>query len=219
MVVSANTAAVISGTDDLTGWSDEELLKGQRRSKRGTWEGKPPTVVPMAVHRELIRRRVFECEAIIRESCVHAARYLDGIVRGVEEPKVGRQRAAEVMLERFLGKPTERHLVDARVEVAEPPWLDALRKAVRIPRAIEASATRSDDDIIDAEVIEDDLCLCGCGQPPRPGSLYFSPKHQEHAERKASQARPPAAAPVEDDPILSDDDELVLDDDDDPVLW
>ncbi len=74
MVVSANTTAILSGEDNLSSWTDEELLRGQRRSKRGLWEGKPPAVVPMAVHKELIRRRVLECEEIIRESCVHATR-------------------------------------------------------------------------------------------------------------------------------------------------
>lgn len=49
-------AAILHGDEDLTLWSEEELIRGPRRDKNGSWSGRPPKVVPKAVHDELVRR-------------------------------------------------------------------------------------------------------------------------------------------------------------------
>ena len=111
-------AAVMNGQEDVTEWDDEELLHGKRRDKLGRFQGKPPRLVPAECLRELTRRRLFETESIFREACVEAAKYLDVVVRGAEEPKPGRIKAAETVLDRFLGKPKERVDMHAVVEMS-----------------------------------------------------------------------------------------------------
>lgn len=52
--------AILNGTEDVRLWSDEELLRGQRKAKNGRWTGRPPKVVPLKIHEELTRRRLSE---------------------------------------------------------------------------------------------------------------------------------------------------------------
>lgn len=124
LTVGAGTAAVLSGEDDLSTWSDEELAYGRRRDRNGHWTGTPPKVVPVHCVREMNRRKLFETEGIIRNACTHAASYLDSVVRGKETPVMGRLRAAETILDRFLGKPKESVSVNMSItsQVEELPW-------------------------------------------------------------------------------------------------
>lgn len=227
LTVGKGTAAVLLGHDDVTSWDDEELAHGRRRDTNGNFTGRPPRLIPHQCWVELKKRQLFDAESTFGEAVAGAARYLADVAEGRQQPQPGRITACQILFDRFIGKPKES--VDVRMsvtaQVEQLPWVQTLRASARIPSAIEATATRSDDEIIDAEVIEPDLCLCGCGQPPRPGSLYFNARHQEHAERKRQMAaQPPVPTPVDDDPILTDEDDEfiedpILSDDDDPVLW
>ena len=192
--VGAAATAVLTGADDVAEWDDEELVFGRRRGPSGKFGGQPPRIIPIECLRELTRRKIFDTESVIRDSIVDAAKYLAGVATGTEEPNADRQRAAQVLLERFLGKPTERHQVDAKVDMAEPAWLKAFRKAARTPdgRTVEEvlrgvppkpRPVEPEDDIVDAEVVEDSW-----GIPP--------------------------GAQLDPDPILTDDDPVLWDDDD-----
>jgi len=146
-----------SSTDILDGnpseWTDEELLRGQRKSRRGRWEGRAPQVVPMAVHQELIRRRYFQGEAEIREAVVPAAQYIAAVVKGDEEANAARLKACEMVLERFFGKP--RQHIDLDVTKTEAPWQQALNLAI-VGTLEQASQRELDDEIVDAEVVDPD---------------------------------------------------------------
>ncbi len=156
--MGTRATAVINGEEDITEWDDEELTWGRRRDRNGRFTGVRPKVVPAECLREHTRRKLFETESVIRENVVHAANYLGDVVRGDEEPKAGRLRAAETLLDRFLGKPTERHQVQANVQVGEPVWLRILQSKVAAASEIAAAEQReaiTAEDIIDAEVVED----------------------------------------------------------------
>ena len=167
------------------------------------------------------KRQLFDADSTFGRAVAAAARYIADVAEGREDPKPGRLHACQILFDRYIGKPKES--VDVRMsvtaQVEQIPWVQTLRKAARLPGdVIEASASRLDDDVIDAELVELDLCGCGCGQPPRKGSLYFNARHQEHAESKRAVVHP--APPFEDDPILWDDefieDDPTLTDEDDP---
>jgi hypothetical protein len=106
-------------------WDDEELVMGRRRDANGRFTSTQPKVVPAACVKELNRRKLFETEPIIRNACTEAANYLAAVTRGDDSPNVARQRAAETILDRFLGKPKES--VDLKLAVQEPPWVQAQR--------------------------------------------------------------------------------------------
>lgn len=149
--LSKNSADILDGNP--SDWTDEELLRGQRKSKRGRWEGKPPQVVPMAVHQELIRRRYFSGEAEIREAVLPAAQYIAAVVRGTEKADTGRLKACEMVLERFFGKP--RQYIDLDVTQTEAPWQKALNLAI-VGSLEQASQRQLEEKIVDAEVIDPD---------------------------------------------------------------
>lgn len=251
VTIGVGSASVLRGEDDVSTWDDLELAMGRRRDKNGHFTGKPPRLIPSACYAELKHRQVFDAESALGKRVASAAEYLADVAEGVEEPNAGRMRACEILLDRVVGKPTERITAKVDMSIENSPWAVALRNSIRGTRAevIEATSTEVDDDIVDAELVEDDLCACGCGQPPKSGSLYFNASHEAHAKGKArrDEARPTpteddmavwrrnqGAAPPpttaqgtysgtptpEDDPTLDDDDDGFIEDtDDDPILW
>jgi hypothetical protein len=68
LAVSRHTAAILDGEEDLSAWDDEELLRGQRRAKNGRFVGRPPLVVPQAVHAERVRRTMSKATELLRDS-------------------------------------------------------------------------------------------------------------------------------------------------------
>jgi hypothetical protein len=139
---------LLAGEEDLSSWDDEEIQRGQRRSKNGSFVGRPPKVIPQAVHEEWVRRTMRKAYTLLKESTYDAAKLLRQIVNDEEAPYGFRLRAAELIFERVLGKATE------KVELSisdEPPWVRALQGA--ITGGIDRSGLH-DEDIIDAEVVE-----------------------------------------------------------------
>ncbi|HWJ62106.1 MAG TPA: hypothetical protein VNS19_09045 [Acidimicrobiales bacterium] len=111
-------AAILSGEEDLTLWSEEELVRGQKKGKNGRWTGRKPKVVPTAVHHELTRRRMGQAYELMREDLVAAVQVLGDVVRDSEASNRDRLRAAELIMDRVLGKATER----VEVKLAPEPW-------------------------------------------------------------------------------------------------
>lgn len=68
--VGESTVAILNGEEDVSLWSDEELTRGQRKDKNGTWVGRPPTVVPKALHDELVRRKMSKAFELLRDNVV-----------------------------------------------------------------------------------------------------------------------------------------------------
>ncbi len=163
--VTPLASAIISGDEDLTLWTDEDLLRG-RRGKRG----RPPKVVPTAILQELTRRRFLKAEEVVKSSLVSAVELWKQIVEDETLPHPIRLRASELIVDRCWGKATER--IDASVDVKEPVWLGIVRRAVQVDgvpagelpdvrRAMGVSepipATSEpveDGDIVDAELVE-----------------------------------------------------------------
>jgi len=133
--------AILNGTEDLTLWSDEELLRGHRKDRNGRWSGRPPKVVPLAVHQELTRRRLDEAYQLLREDLVGAVQLLGQVVRDKEADNKDRIKAAELIINRVMGKPTERVELSTRSR-----WEEALDTAL----------VYSDEDVIDATAVPDD---------------------------------------------------------------
>jgi hypothetical protein len=103
--VGAKAAQLIAGEIDLSDFDDEEILRGQARTKAGDFRGGEPTIVPRAIYQEFARRQM---EAGFTDMIGH----LQEIVRVVldiatdpdNEPSV-KLRAAEMIMDRIYGKP------------------------------------------------------------------------------------------------------------------
>lgn len=105
--VGKRNAAVLAGLDNLEDWDDEELLRGQKRSRRGTWEGAPPKIVPKALHDELVRRTMSKAHELLRSNLVAATEVLIGLANGKDVDDGVRLRAVTLIMDRVLGKTPE----------------------------------------------------------------------------------------------------------------
>ena len=76
----------------------------QRRAKNGRWTGRPPKVVPLRLHEELTRRRLSEAYDLLREDLVAAVQVLGQVVRDEAAPPKDRIKAAELIMDRVMGK-------------------------------------------------------------------------------------------------------------------
>lgn len=137
-------AAILLGNEDLSLWSDEELLRGQKRSKNGVWTGRPPKVVPTAIHAELTKRRFGEVHELLRESLVDATKVLLSIIEDPDASDKDRLTAIGMLYDRVLGKPKERVEVDL---VPKEPEL--WEKAV-----VDAIVWDTEEPVIEANAIE-----------------------------------------------------------------
>jgi hypothetical protein len=132
--VGRTNEALLRGELDPSAWTDEELVRGQRRDKNGRWTGRPPTVVPAVVHQELTRRRMSQAFELLRDNVLRASEVLIEIATDPDAEAAVRVKAASIILDRVLGKAPE------RVELSvEPPWAAALRGALVSVESIEPS--------------------------------------------------------------------------------
>lgn len=89
----------------------------------------------------------------LRKDTVAAVKFLGEVVRDPAAGRETRLKAAGMILDRTLGKAPE-HVT---LELAQPPWVLALRDMVVVGNDEQARALGSiDADVIDAEVVEDD---------------------------------------------------------------
>lgn len=153
-------AAILHGEADLRNWDDEELLRGQRRAKTGSFVGRPPTVVPMAVHDELNRRRFSRAAEALNESLEEAVRVLREIVSDGRASHADRLKAAGMILDRVLGRAPER--VQLSVIDEKAPWMEALVAGI--------VATDGAIDVASEEVLLDDDPLLDDELPALPAA-------------------------------------------------
>jgi hypothetical protein len=153
--VNSTTADILDGTADLSTWDDEELLRGQRRCQvgkfKGAFVGRPPKVVPMAIHHELNKRRMSRAGEVLRESLVGAVELWRSVLMDEGAPLPIRMEASKLIVDRVMGKAKES--VDINMSVTEePPWAVAIREMYQTQGPLKIGQ----GDVIDAEVLEDD---------------------------------------------------------------
>lgn len=149
--VGLTNSAILSGAEDLTTWSEEELVRGQKKAKNGRWTGRPPTVVPKAIHDELVKRTLKEAGEKLRSNLVEAITSLTEIAKDPDAPETARIQAASIIMDRVMGKAVD------RVEItAEMPWMEALTEGI----------VATEEDFLDA------LDTTATEHPPQPDDPY-----------------------------------------------
>lgn len=142
MQVSRTTTAILTGREDLSEWSDEELERGQRRGKDGKFR-KPPTVIAKAVHDELVKRRMSRAYDLLRASTYDAVQVLVEVAKDENADTGVRVKAAELILDRTLGKAPQHVTLDVNA-----PWQKLMAQAI-------VSSVEEEEDVVDGEVVED----------------------------------------------------------------
>lgn len=135
----ANTR-ILTGQEDLSLWDDEELLRGQRKDKNGRFQGRPPKVVPLAIHREITRRQMEQAAVLMRDNLTEAVQCLIDIVKGADSEDKDRIKAADMILNRVMGTAP----VKVEVEAVKSKF-EEFGEAVVV----------WDDDVIDVAVVDD----------------------------------------------------------------
>lgn len=173
--LSQNTTALVKAAEDgeldLSDWDDEELLRGRRRDKNGTFGDRPPKLVPRVLYLEWKKRVFQQVERGLGERARECAVELARMALGEVEYDAGRQSALESVLDRTVGKPVERQQVSAEVNVSRAEQImDAVTISTHdsVDEFYEAwgndqpPGTAHDEDIVDAELVDD--------EPPATGS-------------------------------------------------
>lgn len=122
--VGNTNLALMRGDEDVREWSDEELIRGQRRAKNGKWAGRPPGVVPKVVHDELVRRKLSKAYELMNDNLNDAVALLGEIVRDPTAENRDRLKAADMIIDRVMPKQIQ---PIALVDEPEPRWAAALR--------------------------------------------------------------------------------------------
>lgn len=157
MRVSATTARIINGTDDLSEWSEEELERGARRGKDGRFR-KKPVVVAKAVHDELVRRRMSKAFELLKESVYDGVALLRQVILDDEASYSDRIKATQLVLDRVMGTPQQHVSLDVLID--QPPWMKLEAAAIanvddlRHHVGIVPSLPDADAEVVDGEVVE-----------------------------------------------------------------
>lgn len=140
--------ALERGDVDLDDWDNEELKRGYRRARDGTFRGRPPNVIPRVVHQELVARVKSKVQQemlmVMDESVVPVLR---DAMRGNLDPETAQVqlRAAQWLYERVFGPDP------IKVEVSGGLKHEQIIDSVTVNRG-----ALDDGTIVDAEVIDDE---------------------------------------------------------------
>lgn len=116
--VGKRNSAILRGEEDLTIWSEEELIRGQRKSASGKWQGTRPKVVPTVLHDELVKRKMTKAYELLSESVLDAVQVLVDVAKDKEADPSVRIKAATEILNRTVGKPKESVLLQLEPQSA-----------------------------------------------------------------------------------------------------
>jgi hypothetical protein len=136
----------------LDDWTDEELMRGQRRNKNGRFS-KRPQIIPARMVQELTRRRFSRAHLLMSESLEDSVRMLRSIVNDKSAPEFARIKAAETIFDRILGKPRESIEVGLSANLEPTAFQKAFQAA--IVGTMEQASDAQQPQIVDAEIVED----------------------------------------------------------------
>jgi hypothetical protein len=98
------TTRVLVGIDDLSTWDEEELRRGRRRDKYGTFMGRDPVVVPKAVHDEMVKRTIEDAHKLLTENLQKAVEVLTEIVSDPDVDAKERLKGVSMVMDRVMGR-------------------------------------------------------------------------------------------------------------------
>jgi hypothetical protein len=154
--LTATAAGVIYDGQSLDTWDDEELMRGRRRNKHGTFTGRPAQVVPAALLRELNRRRFSRAHALMADSLVDGALMLRSVINDKKADPADRIKAAELLFNRVLGKPHESVSLEVSGNESTVPWQKMMAGAI-VATVEEAGLLldrEREADFVDGEIVD-----------------------------------------------------------------
>ena len=135
---------ILTGQEDLSVWSDEELRRGQRKDKNGRWQGRAPLVIPKAIHDELVRRTLDKANELLRDNLVLGVEALVDIIRGQDTEDKDRLKAIDMLMVRVMGTAPVRLDADIRVSAFEEVVQQVTIKREGFGQLIDTTATEDE---------------------------------------------------------------------------
>lgn len=123
-------------------------MSSQAVSKVGYETDHSGNVIPLGARRELIRKELEEAQGLLRENLMEAIQTIGDIMRGVDTDDATRLKAANIILERVLGKAPQHVTIDSH----DSKMAEAFH-VMLVPTS--KPVDENDPTIIDAEVVED----------------------------------------------------------------
>jgi hypothetical protein len=143
--VGKNTVDLMLGVEDVSNWSDEELMWGARRDKQGRRPARMPHVIPLAVYQELVKRMKTKVMHRFAAELTRAVEKHMEVIKAIE-PSDGltptELKAIEMLYDRVLGKAPEHITIDMGEK-----WQSL----------VAGSIVATDDDIVEGEIVEEEL--------------------------------------------------------------
>ncbi len=148
--------AILQGDDDLSSWDEEELIRGQRRNKRGRFPNNPPKIVPKALHDELVKRKLTKAYDLLNESIYDAVAILIDIAKDERTDASVRLKAVKEILDRTIGKQPIRLKIEPNrmAEAFQAMLVPDEESTASLPQRSMREGEHFDD-VVDAEVVED----------------------------------------------------------------
>ena len=133
--------AILSGELDLSVWSEEELIRGQRRAANGRWMGTPAEGGAEGDSRRVGKAELSKAYDLLNESIYDAVAVLREVALDKQADPTVRIKAATEILNRTMGKPTQEMKIAVQTTFEE---------------AFEAMLVPDDEPVLDVSSWEDD---------------------------------------------------------------
>lgn len=116
----------LDGKISIEDLDDEELRRGQIRSKDGDFRGRPPQLIPRKFHEALARELVSRAETTLRSNMDAALGVITQMAMNPRTPARERLAAAQYVVERTMGKIPDKQIVQAQVAKWEAAMEDVI---------------------------------------------------------------------------------------------
>jgi hypothetical protein len=154
--ISPTSAAVVYGEEDLSGWDDEELIRGTRRNKNGKFTGRKPRFIPRELLQELHRRRTHRTFEVLDSSLEIAAKRLRACIAGQKPLTLAELKAIEMLFNRVYGRPREQIQFDLKSVSDEPSkWEKLVASVVIVGNQDDAAIAQQIESAFEGEVLDD----------------------------------------------------------------
>lgn len=157
--VGKGTIDVLTGKEDLTKWSDEELMMGLRphNNRSGNRRGMAlqPRVIPVEIYQELASRIVSRVRHRFAAELEYAVNEHIKIIKAPFDvvPASVKLKAIELLYDRVMGK-AEEHV---QIDVRNTKWHRAIAMGIVATeqQAIEAAKNEAED-IVEGEIVDEE---------------------------------------------------------------
>lgn len=117
---------LIDGEIKIEDLDDEELRRGQLRSKDGDFRGRPPQLIPRTFHEAIVRELIERGNAKLRDNLEASLSVITQMAMNPKTPARERLAAAQYVVERTMGKIPEKQIVQAQVAKWEAQMEDVV---------------------------------------------------------------------------------------------